>query len=42
MYRLDYYRLEEHFVKWFLTLESATEFIANLSMIYDIDSLVEM
>lgn len=42
MYRLDYYKLERHFTKWFLTLESATNFIANLSMEYDIDSLVEM
>ena len=42
MFRLDYYRLEKHFIKWFLSLESATEFIANLSMEYDIDSLVEM
>lgn len=42
MYRLDYYRLEEHYTKWFLTLESATEFISKLSMVYDIDSLIEL
>ena len=42
MFRLDYYKGEQHLIKWFLTLESATEFIANLSMVYDVDSLVEM
>ena len=42
MFRLDYYKFDKKFSRWFLSLESATEFLANLSMEYDVEALYEI
>ena len=42
MFRVDYYKQGKKISRWFLSLESATEFISNLSMEYDIDAVYEI
>ena len=42
MFRVDYYKQDKKMSKWFLSLESVTEFISKLSIEYDIDAVYEI